>query len=33
VTLLGRPYEKIHKKLCQYSWQFKKRESKRTGVT
>jgi len=24
VTLLGRPYEKIRKKRCQYSWQFKK---------
>ena len=34
VTLLGRPYEKIHKRRCEYSWQFlKKHESKRTGVT
>jgi hypothetical protein len=34
VTSLGRPYEKIHKRWCQYSRQFKiNRESKRTGVT
>jgi len=33
VPLLGRPYKKIRKRRCQYSWQFqKKRESKGTGV-
>jgi hypothetical protein len=29
VTLLGRPYEKIRKRRCQYSWQFKKNASQR----
>jgi len=34
VTSLGRPYDKIRKRRCQYSRQFKQnRESKRTGVT
>jgi len=34
VTSLGRPYDKIRKRRCRYSRQFKqKRESKRTGVT
>jgi len=29
VTLLVRPYEKIRKRRCQYSWQFKKNASQR----
>ena len=29
VTLLGRPYEKIRKRRCQYSWQFQKKVSQR----
>jgi len=29
VTLLVRPYERIHRRQCQYSWQFKKNASQR----